>query len=534
MSPRKILLFVSLIALPAMGQVYQTSGKTKITGGDNLYQADVNLLPDTTKAIVVDVRRTVAVAGTGTSQSDNTSFSAGTTALVPVGGAFNDSMTAITTGNAGVARITANRGLHVNLRDASGVEISPATNAGQTTINTSIGTTNTTLSTINGKLNSNFGTDSGGLRVNAQLGNSGGSASFGAGTTGSQTIRTSANLSDGSANSLTSSTVGATRSLDANVTQQVLQLDRTATGTITALNGAVAVSCAGAGSAAVNITGTWSATLIFEGTTDASTWVGITALSSGSGSTAATTISANNLFVVNCGGYAQVRVRASAFTSGTASLAWNAGAGGNVVSAYQPYPAALQVTSWPAVVATTLPSAGTSGTIDQLTVDQYGLAAVRSERSTLTLWGKMFFTSTNYLSTGATAETNLALFRNPNGSGVNCYIRFLNWSAGASGNLNWKVYRGPTVTLNGTATTTVGGRTSGQATAQCILSTAPVTSVRGTGFLNRYSQNNSSSIQDNMDGTIIIEPNTSILITATQSLLGQAGNFDISWSEVAQ
>ena len=55
--------------------------------------------------------------------TDNSAFTAGTTTEANVGGVFNDGLASVTSGNAAAARITNNRGLHVNLRNASGTEI---------------------------------------------------------------------------------------------------------------------------------------------------------------------------------------------------------------------------------------------------------------------------------------------------------------------------------------------------------------------------------------------------------------------------
>lgn len=62
-------------------------------------------------------------SGSGVSQQDNTGFTPGTTNFVPVGGEVDDvGTTAVTENSAGAARITAQRGLHVNLRTLAGAE----------------------------------------------------------------------------------------------------------------------------------------------------------------------------------------------------------------------------------------------------------------------------------------------------------------------------------------------------------------------------------------------------------------------------
>lgn len=59
----------------------------------------------------------------GTALADGAVFTPDTTSLTPIGGMRDDTSPAtVTEGDAGVCRITTNRALHVNLRDASGTE----------------------------------------------------------------------------------------------------------------------------------------------------------------------------------------------------------------------------------------------------------------------------------------------------------------------------------------------------------------------------------------------------------------------------
>jgi hypothetical protein len=69
----------------------------------------------------------VAGSSGGTSQTDQATFVAGSTAFTPVGGVFNDGLTALTSGQNATVRLTNNRAEHVNLRNASGTEIGTAT-----------------------------------------------------------------------------------------------------------------------------------------------------------------------------------------------------------------------------------------------------------------------------------------------------------------------------------------------------------------------------------------------------------------------
>src|SRR5579884_4041183 len=57
--------------------------------------------------------------GGGTSATDNSAFTAGTTSETPIGGVYNDAISAATSGDTAAVRMTANRGLHTNLRNAA-------------------------------------------------------------------------------------------------------------------------------------------------------------------------------------------------------------------------------------------------------------------------------------------------------------------------------------------------------------------------------------------------------------------------------
>lgn len=105
-----------------------------------------------------------------------------------------------------------------------------------------------------------------------------------------------------------------------------LQPDRTGSGTITALNGAITFSTQGCSGVVFNITGTWVATLQAEATVDGTNWFTVGAYIPSSNSTVGG-IFANTQAYVGCGGFAQVRLIATAYTSGTANVAYDASAG---------------------------------------------------------------------------------------------------------------------------------------------------------------------------------------------------------------
>lgn len=108
--------------------------------------------------------------------------------------------------------------------------------------------------------------------------------------------------------------------------------DTLTTGTITAANGAVIVAAQGAYTISASITGTWVASLIVEGQLADGNWVTLPwAITSYAGSAVAPpyplyngTFTANSVLLITSGAYTNVRVRASAYTSGTVAVAFDA------------------------------------------------------------------------------------------------------------------------------------------------------------------------------------------------------------------
>jgi hypothetical protein len=104
---------------------------------------------------------------------------------------------------------------------------------------------------------------------------------------------------------------------------------RACSGNITATNAScITTACVAlnlptnSGAATLTLTGTFSATLAFEGAGDGKTFVALNCYPSNS-VTAATSATAVGTFQCNVAGYAEIRVRCSAFTSGTAVVAIN-------------------------------------------------------------------------------------------------------------------------------------------------------------------------------------------------------------------
>jgi hypothetical protein len=126
--------------------------------------------------------------------------------------------------------------------------------------------------------------------------------------------------------------------------------DTSGSGTIAALNGAVAASTVGQSTITFNVTGTWVATLTFQATVDGTNWFIVYGTVAGTDATTEL-IASDNPVIIPCGGFTQVRLIATAYTSGTASLAWATGRSPNTVLTFSPVAASFNAT----IVATSLP-----------------------------------------------------------------------------------------------------------------------------------------------------------------------------------
>lgn len=80
--------------------------------------------------IAVSTSNPLPITGTISvgSTTDSSTFTAGSSTTGPIAGVFNDSVAALTSGQQGTIRSTANRALHTNLRNVAGTEIATSSN----------------------------------------------------------------------------------------------------------------------------------------------------------------------------------------------------------------------------------------------------------------------------------------------------------------------------------------------------------------------------------------------------------------------
>lgn len=105
-------------------------------------------------------------------------------------------------------------------------------------------------------------------------------------------------------------------------------VESSGSGTINALNGAVTISCPATSTAMLVVSGTWVATLAFEASVDSITYFSIQAQTV-PGNAGVTSTVANGQFGLSVGGFQSVRIRASAYTSGTATVTYNTDSNAN-------------------------------------------------------------------------------------------------------------------------------------------------------------------------------------------------------------
>lgn len=130
------------------------------------------------------------------------------------------------------------------------------------------------------------------------------------------------------------------------------------TGTITASGKSVNVDVTNFSALAIQTSGTWSGTLQFEASIDNSIWFAIKAAKVFTQDIESSTTS-NNKWVAQVSGFNQVRIRASSFSSGTATIALQPGQGVSGSSFGQGDPN-NDANAWP-VRVTSLPPISVSG-----------------------------------------------------------------------------------------------------------------------------------------------------------------------------
>lgn len=223
--------------------------------------------------------------------ADDAAFTPATTKVMMAGFEFDDSSPdSVNEGDAGAARMSANRNIYTTLRDAAGNERGVNVNASNQLSVSVDNTPSVNLSQVGG--------------ASVALGQTTMSASL--------PIAIASNQSD----------------------VPIISNDATASGSIAANGQTVTLSSLnGRANFVIDVRGTYSATLQFEGSIDGTNFfsVNMTAIN-GSGSQVTAVASSTGAWIGSCVGLTSIRVRCSAYTSGTASVVIRAAFGTSYIS----------------------------------------------------------------------------------------------------------------------------------------------------------------------------------------------------------
>lgn len=158
----------------------------------------------------------------------------------------------------------------------------------------------------------------------------------------------------------------------------------------------------------------------------------------------------------------------------------------------------------------------------------------QSYQETNYLAGKGFVCTTNTVTISGTAEVALFYFTNPNASGKLCRITdlFLGLEKGASTVASeFRFYRDPTITANGTAITIRKALKSQSTSSVCSAYFSPTASANGS-LMRCFAQSLGQTLYYADEMEIMIEANEKILITATPSVTGVNHAVTMTWLEV--
>jgi hypothetical protein len=283
-------------------------------------------------------------------------------------------------------------------------------------------------------------------------------------------------------------------------------LDILTSGTITALNGTVVSTLNGVGSLVFTLTGVWVATVVAEGSNDNTNWINLTIFPSSGASTTAGTTANGTYRIPSVGAYTNIRLRASAFTSGTVTVTMNASEA----------VAAPQLFSPTAVNAK----------IDALSSKEAQSAA-----------GNTFgMVASAFTITPANADNVAVYIKNPSASGKTLVLQQIEITCNAtSGGTSaalvlWKLFANPTSSANGTTatinTTSIG---SGATTAMTAFTT-PTVSANGTLLYASTATAGVPTVQKDM--TIFrLAANNNLLITLNGGVNNVVVDVVVLWSE---
>lgn len=130
----------------------------------------------------------------------------------------------------------------------------------------------------------------------------------------------------------------------------------------------------------------------------------------------------------------------------------------------------------------------------------------------------------------ASTDNPLLYLRNPSGSGKIIYLDMLIYGIAVANVLGVvRLYRNPTVTVNGTAQTVV--QFGGNSTI-ALLTSVPTVTANGTLLDTGVFGQNSTSLEVHYDYTVAVMPGSSLLITGAPGSNNRQAELSVRWVEI--
>jgi hypothetical protein len=173
---------------------------------------------------------------------------------------------------------------------------------------------------------------------------------------------------------------------------------------------------------------------------------------------------------------------------------------------------------------------------NEMEVESDGLVTAHSDSAKYAkdLKGYNICSNINISSSGT--ETNLILITNPNGNSKTIYLDdiIVNLRNTVGSEVFIKLYASPTVTANGTALNISPWAIGASQPASSIRAySSPTTSARGTQMFEFFlsASTGSQSFQYDFDLTIVLAPNSSILISGQADGTNRSTTTTLNWIE---
>ncbi len=312
--------------------------------------------------------------------------------------------------------------------------------------------------------------------------------------------------------------------VDADKSLNINTLNKATTASLATNGATVTMSIVGKSTVTIRITGTWSTLPVCQVSNDNINWGNVLAYGAG-GTEPNAILLVNGLYVAPVAGYQFFRIISAFHSSGTVVLELNADHTNNALVKY-------------GVVRATHPSViGTLSTFTDRTfalpgVCGYGTTQVSDTGEMYSMWGMHYSYTTNNISMAVATERAAVLIDNPSGNTKTVKVRSFMFSATLAGTSIFRIYRAPTVTVNGTIGTIVNHRNTATVASGISIYTLPTVTANGTIFYSCQFEGPGNPTEKNYNYSLWLEPNNKLLVTFQHSTVGQSMMFGLDFAEV--